>query len=1057
MQNPEAHNTKQYKSDRKQNDRVISFSARRSSKYWNLISGIYDQGGYQALFIRGRKRKTPQYKILSFNSNGSLIDRSFRKDKIALINAGLKPLLNARGMGNVIQPGNSKKANGKQNLSGRDKDLNGLVDGRKKSNYRLFNDGNHILITSNRGKIFSDNSLGNWKAIAAGGSSAKPLLLLSKQGPKKNHFKVWTLSRSGVVKSRSRIMNGLTLTKLGYGEVFPIDFNTDGVISNSKYAQAANKDTNEFTIQGTSEVGQTLRIIHTKDESEGNGTPPVISWTTSPDGGLWNVAGSGETFTIPNTLEGHQLTASITYRDSLGLEKSIQTKAGFIPFVDNGDAAYMIDDSPSVGKTLSVFQIIDDPDGNGSTNITWSTSADGVNWSNANDGGVFTISPQLEGNQLKVDISYTDGQGFEEFLKSDPQFIPFVDDGDAAYAINGTPDAGQQLTIRQIADDPDGNGNVDITWQSSADGENWMKRSNSEALVIENNLSGLQLSAVLQYTDAQGFKESVTTEPVRVSGQVISNPGNGDDYGDSPATSGQLSTDGSTTGVLERMGDLDWFAINLQAGNRYQFDLSGGSLADPFLYLHDGASELITYNDDANFDTVNSQIRFTASTSGTYYLGVGSYYNAYTGNYLLQSTEIAPANPNFNRTDGFGHVDAQKAFEQLLDTQLSSVAPLGGNLWSVDNVNAPEIWAGGDGFSGSTGEGITIAVIDSGVDLDHPEFSGRIVPGYDFVDGDPYADDENGHGTHVAGTIAAANDGNGITGIAHEAKIMPLRVLNRDGYGWTSDIISAVRWAADNNADVINMSLGAGGYSQAMADAIQYASELGSVVVMAAGNSGIGQPDYPAAFAINHGIAVGAADRSRSLAGFSNRAGETELDYVTAPGVSIYSAVPGGGYATFNGSSMAAPHVAGVAGLLKSHDRSLSPSAVEDLLTGSASNATGSESLSESLSSAGSSGAVQSADLISLQTLENFTQKQLKGPLIASLEGNARERLSTIRNFEGTVDGVRHFDVVDSSRNAVAVLELSRSKAVDRIALLNDLLTSDQFNYFEIDQQFSIV
>ena len=1057
VQNPEAHKAKQHKSGRKQSDRIADFGAEKSSRYWKLISGLYNRTGYQALFSRDKKGKATDYKILSFNGKGSLINRSFRKDKIALINAGFKPLLKAQGKGNVIQPGNSKKANGKQNLFGRDKDLNGLVDGRKKSNYRLFNDGKHILITSNRGKIFSDNSLGSWKAIAAGGSSAKPLLLLSKQDPEKNHFKVWTLSRAGVVKSRSRVMNGLTLTKLGYGEVFPIDFNNDGAISNSKYAQAASKDSNEFSIQGATEVGQTLRIIHTKDASEGNGTPPVISWKSSPDGLQWNVAGSGETFTIPNTLEGHQLTASITYRDSLGQKKSIQTEAGFIPFVDNGDAAYIIDASPSIGTTLTAFQIINDPDGNGSANITWSTSADGVNWSKADDGSVFTISPQLEGMRLKVDISYTDGQGFEEFLKSDPQFIPFVDDGDAAYAINGTPDVGQQLTISQIADDPDGNGNVAITWQSSADGENWIKRSNSEALVIENDLSGLQLNAVLQYTDAQGFKESVTTEPVRVSGQVISNPGNGDDYGDSAATSGQLSTDGSTTGVLERMGDLDWFAINLQAGNRYQFDLSGGSLADPFLYLVDSTSELINYNDDANISTINSQITITAATSGTYYLAVGSYDNAYTGSYLLQSTEIAPANPNFNRIDGFGHVDAQKAFEQLLDIQLSSVAPLGGNLWSVDNVNAPEIWAGGDGFSGSTGEGITIAVIDSGVDLDHPEFSGRIVPGYDFVDGDPYADDENGHGTHVAGTIAAANDGNGITGIAHEAKIMPLRVLNRDGYGWTSDIISAVRWAADNNADVINMSLGAGGYSQAMADAIQYASELGSVVVMAAGNSGIGQPDYPAAFAINHGIAVGAADRSRSLAGFSNRAGETELDYVTAPGVSIYSAVPGGGYATFNGSSMAAPHVAGVAGLLKSHDRSLSPSAVEDLLTGSASNATGSGSLSGSLSSAGASGAVQSADLISLQTLENFTQQQLKGTLIASLEGNARERRSTIRNFEGTVDGVRHFDVVDSSRNAVAVLELSRSKAVDRIALLNDLLTSDQFNYFEFDQQFSIV
>ena len=158
-------------------------------------------------------------------------------------------------------------------------------------------------------------------------------------------------------------------------------------------------------------------------------------------------------------------------------------------------------------------------------------------------------------------------------------------------------------------------------------------------------------------------------------------------------------------------------------------------------------------------------------------------------------------------------------------------------MWGVDNVDAPEVW---NGVSGTT-----IAVIDTGVDLDHPEFLDRIVAGYDFVDNDATADDGNGHGTHVAGTIAGANDGTGITGVAYDAAIMPLRVLDNDGYGWTSDIISAVRWAADNGADVINLSLGGGGYSQAMADSISYASGRGSVVVMAAGNSGGSEPDYP--------------------------------------------------------------------------------------------------------------------------------------------------------------------------------------------------------------------
>jgi subtilisin family serine protease len=322
----------------------------------------------------------------------------------------------------------------------------------------------------------------------------------------------------------------------------------------------------------------------------------------------------------------------------------------------------------------------------------------------------------------------------------------------------------------------------------------------------------------------------------------------------------------------------------------------------------------------------------------------------------------------------------------------------------------------------------TIAVIDTGVDLDHPEFSDRIVSGYDFVDGDSVADDGNGHGTHVAGTIAGANDGQGITGVAYDAKIMPLRVLDNDGYGWNSDIVSAIMWAADEGAGVINMSLGGGGYSQALADAIRYASDRGSVVVMAAGNSGGSSPENPATEAINHGIAVGAVDRNRSMAGFSNRAGNTQLDYVTAPGVNIYSAVPGGGYDTLNGTSMATPHVAGIAGLLKSHNSNLTATAIEDLLTGSASNSTSSSS---SFMSNPSPERFQSQDLITRQTLSTFTNKQLKGTLIASIDGNSNERRSTVRSFKkDDIDGIKSFDVVKTSRNSFAILELSKS--VDR-------------------------
>ena len=296
--------------------------------------------------------------------------------------------------------------------------------------------------------------------------------------------------------------------------------------------------------------------------------------------------------------------------------------------------------------------------------------------------------------------------------------------------------------------------------------------------------------------------------------------------------------------------------------------------------------------------------------------------------------------------------------------------------------------------------------------------------------------------------------------MAHDASIMPLRVLDNDGYGWTSDIISAVRWAADRGADVINLSLGGGGYSQAMADAISYASDQGSVVVMAAGNSGRNSPDHPAAHAIDHGIAVGAVDRNRSLAGFSNRAGSSELDYVTAPGVNIYSAVPGGGYDTFNGTSMATPHVAGIAGLLKSHDRNLSPSSIEDLLTGSASNSRA----SSSSSSVQRSETWSSPDTITAQSLSDFHDHELRGTLIASIDGNGRERRSTVRALKKGVrsnhanyTGLDHVEVIDGSRNSFAVLELSDERSVDQRSLLSSLLASDQFHYFEVEQKFSIV
>ena len=213
------------------------------------------------------------------------------------------------------------------------------------------------------------------------------------------------------------------------------------------------------------------------------------------------------------------------------------------------------------------------------------------------------------------------------------------------------------------------------------------------------------------------------------------------------------------------------------------------------------------------------------------------------------------------------------------------------------------------------------------------------VMGWDFVDQDNDPTDVNSHGTHVAGTIAAENDDMGITGVAYDAQIMPVKVLGDDGFGFGRGIADGIRYAADNGADIINLSLGSDIPSAAIEAAIQYATNQGAVVVMAAGNEGADRPGYPASFATTYGLSVGAVDRSSDIAPFSNRAGQnSRLHHVVAPGVAIESTIPGDRYDTFSGTSMATPHVAGVVALLLSANPDLTPNQVRQIIIESTTN-----------------------------------------------------------------------------------------------------------------------
>jgi subtilisin family serine protease len=216
-----------------------------------------------------------------------------------------------------------------------------------------------------------------------------------------------------------------------------------------------------------------------------------------------------------------------------------------------------------------------------------------------------------------------------------------------------------------------------------------------------------------------------------------------------------------------------------------------------------------------------------------------------------------------------------------------------------------------------------IAIVDTGVDMDHPDLAAKIVsPGHDFANGDNEATDDHWHGTHVAGVAAAdTNNTAGIAGVAWNCRILPVKVTDADGNGYYSWIIDGIIWAADHGADVINLSLGGDVDDPFLEEACKYAYDKGIVVVAATGNDGLAGVLYPAAYDA-YVLAAAASDYNDAIAGFSNFGPEVD---VAAPGVWILGPAPqwyvGTGnlpYLFASGTSAAAPHVAGLAALIKS-------------------------------------------------------------------------------------------------------------------------------------------
>lgn len=269
---------------------------------------------------------------------------------------------------------------------------------------------------------------------------------------------------------------------------------------------------------------------------------------------------------------------------------------------------------------------------------------------------------------------------------------------------------------------------------------------------------------------------------------------------------------------------------------------------------------------------------------------------------------------NFVERDGIAHP------AQTLVTPNDPNFP---SQWHLAKIQGPSAWALTTGSSA-----VTIAVIDSGVESTHPDLSSKLVPGWNFVTGTSTTADDLGHGTAVAGTAAAATDNaTGVAGVSWTNMIMPLVVLDSTGYASYSNIASAITYAADHGARVMNISIGGSSASSTLQSAVDYAWNKGAVIFASAMNNSSSIPYYPAA--CNNVVSVSSTDSNDNLASFSDYGSWIDL---SAPGTSILTTMTGASYGYWQGTSFSSPIVAATAALVVSKNPSLSASSLVSLL-----------------------------------------------------------------------------------------------------------------------------
>lgn len=283
--------------------------------------------------------------------------------------------------------------------------------------------------------------------------------------------------------------------------------------------------------------------------------------------------------------------------------------------------------------------------------------------------------------------------------------------------------------------------------------------------------------------------------------------------------------------------------------------------------------------------------------------------NAIAASIPQQAIEAIKRNPNveYVETDETVHTTYYQNYQQI--NTLQQTIP-----WGIDRIEAMTAQ------SYTKGSNINVGIIDTGIEYTHPDLSLNYKGGYNFVNKTNDPMDDNGHGTHVAGTIAALDNTIGVIGVAPGTNLFAIKVLNANGSGYMSDVIAGIQWSTDNGMNIVNMSLGSSVSNRSLKNACDKAYNMGLLIIASAGNSGNSagtgnNVNYPARY--DSVVAVAAIDINNTRAWFSSTGPAVEL---SAPGVNIYSTLRGGTYGYLSGTSMAAPHVTGVAALIMSYN-----------------------------------------------------------------------------------------------------------------------------------------